>query len=193
MSGQTHGHQKIFSWEKFLGWEHAGGLFLPGVSWKVKGYRRNFCCRVPAKHYSKGGVKGTSPSSCSPSGAGSTNEGRARCRGRRQEGWSWRWGAGAGGTLSSSRARQSRVQAGHHRQAAWLAWVTPPIHIGQWQWHGQHDRQAARSGRVWPASGRRTRGFALTHPPVLPYAFAFPASFSRKTKRPAGASIPRRI
>ena len=52
---------------------------------------------------------------------------------------------GAGGTLGSSRARQSRVQAGHHRQAAWLAWVDPPhlsylpIHIGlamAWQ-HGR--------------------------------------------------------
>ena len=57
----------------------------------------------------------------------------------------------------------------------------------------RHSGQEAMPGRVWPAAWRGTRGFALTHPPVLLYAFAFPASFSRRTKRPAGASIPRRI
>jgi hypothetical protein len=54
-------------------------------------------------------------------------------------------------------------------------------------------RQEALSGRVWPASGRRTRGFALTHRPVLLYSSSFFANFSRRTKRSAGASIPRRI
>ncbi len=84
--------------------------------------------------------------------ADSTDESRARGRGR--GGWPWRLGAGAGGTLGrAARAMQSRVQAGHHRQAAWLAWVPPhlsylPIHIGlamAMAW--QHDRQARQHGQ----------------------------------------------
>ena len=38
---------------------------------------------------------------------------------------------------------------------------------------GTADREPL-SGRVWPAACRGTRGFALTHTPVLLYAFAFP-------------------
>jgi hypothetical protein len=51
-----------------------------------------------------------------------------------------------------------------------------------------------RRGRV--GSGRRpggAPGVAPCPPPVLLYAFAFPASFSRRIKRSSGASIPRRI
>ena len=44
--------------------------------------------------------------------------------------------------------------------------------------------------RIWPCS---REGSALTQPPVFLYAFPFPASFFRRTKRPAGASIPRWI
>ena len=69
---------------------------------------------------------------------------------------------GAGGTLGSSRARQSRVQAGHHRQAAWLAWVDPPPILptypyragngmAAWQaWHGLPYQAGRAAGGAGP-------------------------------------------
>ena len=122
--------------------------------------------------------------------------GRALCGG----------GLGVGAGTRLSREGQEKVEV-HLRLApggedkgpgaATPRMVTTTGRSGRGGWGhgagGRHSRQEARSGRVWPAAWRRTRGFALTHPPVLLYAFAFPASFSRRTKRPAGASIPRRI
>jgi len=78
---------------------------------------------VPAKHYSKGGVKGTSPVSVFGAVADSTDERLAR--GRRLV---VALGAGAGGTLSSSsRARQSRVQA-RASQAGSMAGMGDPTY-----------------------------------------------------------------
>ena len=75
-------------------------------------------------------------------------------------GWSWGWALGrwAGGTLSSSsRARQSRVQAGHHRQAAWLAWVPPPI-LPTYPYRAGNGNGNGRQGSMGRAQGEQGQG-----------------------------------